>query len=366
MLLCIDTVMLVTSCCITTCPMTLSVWMSAICSIAVPDKNTGPSALPVVQAMPAPSGSKNMKPLEGEYASLGCMFSKVPVKKEVMVDSSPETSTKVGTSIVASEAPSDGSHETGAEKPVAEQPVDENPVAAKPLPEKKTFVERFFKTKENYNAFNYRLSKCEKETRDEYMRLNKEGEDDEIMEFTKAIMNSRAQVPADFFGRKRKIEETKEKIGDEGWMSWSKAVTIEGEDVLLDMIQSGAIESRVHPKLSADSKIPYPKNLQVYMVQEKIRKCDATTDEVTLQEASEVDAERHENWLKEFHTAKMELKPSSSSSPGPEQYGRSSNAGDSGDAQSEASKSHHAVTTQCTGYTYDESRRLQSSTSARM
>ena len=86
--------------------------------------------------MPASSGSKMAKPLEGEYADLGCMFSKAHVKKEVQVDSSPETSTKVGTSIVASEAPSDGSHVTVASKPVAEQPVDENPVAAKPLPEK--------------------------------------------------------------------------------------------------------------------------------------------------------------------------------------------------------------------------------------
>ena len=74
-------------------------------------------------------------------------------------------------------------------------------------------------------------------------------------------------------------------------MSWSKAVTIEGEDVLLDMIQSGAIESRVHQQLSAYSKIPYPKRLQVYMVEEKIRKFDKTKDETTLQETSEVDAE---------------------------------------------------------------------------
>ena len=143
-------------------------------------------------------------------------------------------------------------------------------------------------------------------------------------------------------------------------MSWSKAVTIEGEDVLLDMIQSGAIESRVHPKLSADSKIPYPKNLQVYMVEEKIRKCDATKDETTLQETSEVDAERHENWLEEFHTAKMELKPSSSSA-GPEQSGRISNAGDNADALSDAPRQLHGPT-----YKYDENQRLQSSTSARM
>ena len=78
--------------------------------------------------MPASSGKKMAKPLEGEYADLGCMFSKAHIKKEVHIDSSPETSTKVGSHTAASEAPSVGSHET-----VASMPVDEKPVAEKQL-----------------------------------------------------------------------------------------------------------------------------------------------------------------------------------------------------------------------------------------
>ena len=106
-------------------------------------------------------------------------------------------------------------------------------------------------------------------TRDEYQKIKQNGSEDEIIEFTKTIMNSKQPVPADYFARKRKIEEVKEKIGDEGWISWKKALTYEGEDVLLELVQSGALESRVHPKLPKGSKIAYPMNLQVYYVEEK-------------------------------------------------------------------------------------------------
>ena len=56
--------------------------------------------------------------------------------------------------------------------------------------------------------------------------------------------------------------------------------------------------------------------------------------------------------MKEFHTAKMELKPSSSSA-GPEQSGRSSNAGDNADALSEAPRQVHGPT-----YKYDEKSKI--------
>ena len=51
----------------------------------------------------------------------------------------------------------------------------------------------------------------------------------------------------------------------------NKALTYEGEALLLELVQSGALDSRVHPKLPKGSKIPYPMNLQVYYVEEKIR-----------------------------------------------------------------------------------------------
>ena len=77
--------------------------------------------------MPAPNDKKMAKPhpdLE-KYADLGCMFDRARVKKELQVDSSPETSTKVAPHSAASEAPSVGSHETVASTPVAEKPVAE-------------------------------------------------------------------------------------------------------------------------------------------------------------------------------------------------------------------------------------------------
>ena len=94
------------------------------------------------------------------------------------------------------------------------------------------------------------------------------------------------------------------------------------------------------------SKIPYPKNLRVYMVVD-IHKTDATKDETTLQESSSVDAERHAGWLQEFHTAKMELKPSSSAA-GPERAGQSSHAGDTASVLSEAPSAGNQSTTQGT------------------
>ena len=87
--------------------------------------------------MPASNDKKMAKPvpgLEGEYADLGCMFTRARVKKELQVDSSPETSTKVATHSAASEAPSVGSHETVASAPLAEKPVAEKSVSAEPHP----------------------------------------------------------------------------------------------------------------------------------------------------------------------------------------------------------------------------------------
>ena len=48
-----------------------------------------------------------------------------------------------------------------------------------------SFVDMIFGTKDNYNTFNYRLSKCEVLTRDEYQKIKQNGSEDEIIEFTK-------------------------------------------------------------------------------------------------------------------------------------------------------------------------------------
>ena len=87
----------------------------------------------------------------------------------------------------------------------------------------------------------------------------KEGADTEIIEFSKTIMNPQRPIPADFFGRKRKIDETQQKHNEEGWRSWAKACNLEGESVLLEQTESGAIERRVHPKLQKGPKSSGPR-----------------------------------------------------------------------------------------------------------
>ena len=61
--------------------------------------------------------------------------------------------------------------------------------------------------------------------------------------------------------------------------------------------------------------------------------------------------------MKEFHTAKIELKPYSSSSAGPERAGRSSNAGDTASAFSEAPSAGNQSTTQG-AHAYDEKTKI--------
>ena len=89
--------------------------------------------------MPASSDKKMAKSLPDleKYADLGCMFDRARVKKELQVDSSPETSTKAAPHSAASGAPSVGSHETGASMPVDEKPVAEKKTVAAELNEGK-------------------------------------------------------------------------------------------------------------------------------------------------------------------------------------------------------------------------------------
>ena len=64
--------------------------------------------------------------------------------------------------------------------------------------------------------------------------------------------------------------------------------------MLLELVETRAIASRIHPKLSTTSKVPYPKNLQVWMSTETSTKKKETCDEETLAEGTEVNPETHE------------------------------------------------------------------------
>ena len=112
---------------------------------------------------------------------------------------------------------------------------------------------------------------------------------------------NKGALPSDVLQRKRRYREVRDKETDEGWVSWSKAIQQEGEEVLLELVESGSIESRRHPKLPPTTTIKYPNNLQVYMVNERAKKTVGTADETELAEHEDATPECHENFINEYH-----------------------------------------------------------------
>ena len=195
--------------------------------------------------------------------------------------------------------------------PLAEPAQAPDSAAQTPVVEsaKSTLVDRVFGTKSCYNKFSYRLQQAGPEVAQEYTELKAEGDEEKLKSFVEVIMNSKGVPPADIINRKRRKVEEVTTNSQEGWVAWSKAARDEGEDVLLELVESGTIKSRPRPGLPADSKIKYPNNLQVLIITEKIKKKDGAIDETTLTETRDPEQpEEHEEFLKDFTAHKMEIK----------------------------------------------------------
>jgi hypothetical protein len=143
----------------------------------------------------------------------------------------------------------------------------------------------------------------------EYKEIQVQGNYEALQEFVEMIVTSRGALPANAISRKRKhIDETTNDI-EEGWVSWATAAKAEGEDVLLELLETGEIPNRRHPKLSLASKIRYPNDLQVFLSHEKVHKKEEAHDETELTETMDAEqAHDHETFLKEFTAAKMNAK----------------------------------------------------------
>ena len=141
-------------------------------------------------------------------------------------------------------------------------------------PPKETMVDHFFGTKQLYNSFAYKLTKQSAETKSKYNKLLQkwkagDGTIDEVMQdLIQKVIESKGPI----IQRKRKRIETNVKDTEEGWVSWEVAKTIEGEKILLELVESGAVPARKHIKLPANTKIPYPDHLQVFISAEKSKK----------------------------------------------------------------------------------------------
>ena len=184
--------------------------------------------------------------------------------------------------------------------------------------------------KQRYNQFNYRIRTAHEDVKAYYKELVAAKDSEGLEQFMNDVIGMAGNIPGDFISRKRKTVDEDESEERAGWMSWAKAAEIEGADVLLEMVQAGTVQSRRHPHLPASSKVQYPNNLQVRLVQQEEIKGKRTSDEDTLAERDAVDSHSHENFVKTFMATKVKNKHIAASS-----CGASSVASDAEDARSD-------------------------------
>ena len=229
--------------------------------------------------------------------ALGCMFNKMVIKQEPI---EPPDSQAPTTAAASDDKKEQAPTIAAASHDKKEQQPD-------------SYVDRTFGGKARYNRFSYRLKQAGPELTQQYEELKDAKENTEKYErlktFIETIVTSRGILPADAICRKRRKVDEVTKNSEEGWVAWSKAARDEGEDVLLELVESGAIKSRPRPDLLANSKIKYPNNLQVFIVNETIKKKEGAVDETELTETADPEEPaEHEEFLKSFTADKVQLK----------------------------------------------------------
>jgi hypothetical protein len=162
--------------------------------------------------------------------------------------------------------------------------------------------------KKNYNKFNYRLRGSSDEVKSYFKELSKSKDTEAMEKFMSEFVSLGGKVPDDFISRKRKIVDEESVTELAGWIAWEEAAAKEGSEALLAMVTAGTVDSRRHLKLPENSKIEFPKNLQIRFVSETTAKKKATVNEKTLNEHEDVTPECHEDFVKEFAMSKINNK----------------------------------------------------------
>ena len=107
-----------------------------------------------------------------------------------------------------------------------------------------------------------------------------------------------------FFNKFRTVEEVTESGSEWAWISWKKLTDEEGDDVAMEMINNGTVESRMHKNLKQDSKLKWPQTHQFRRVADvgsnKTRKTDTTAlqDEAKTEVTDSVLETFNETWDK--------------------------------------------------------------------
>ena len=152
--------------------------------------------------------------------------------------------------------------------------------------------------KSMYNKFNYRISK-NPELKVHYQKLCKAKNQEQIAAFVQEVANIRGKIPQDYIQTFRSFEDSLNSLAVEGWQPWKKAADDYGEDVLLEMVNSGKVAAKINPDLPPDSKVSYPRNQVVLITAESTVKKKKTMEKKSLHEFQESTPDSHEAFLKE-------------------------------------------------------------------
>ena len=134
--------------------------------------------------------------------------------------------------------------------------------------------------KAKYNAFSYRLRSSPDVIRERYAALKDSKDTDAINAFVDEIIDMRGKYDEDSLKRFRTVRESDTQHDRSTCVSWKEAVTkYFDEDVLMELLSCGSIESRKNPALPKGSNVPWPRNQEIYYTRSAHDKKRKTTDE---------------------------------------------------------------------------------------
>jgi len=145
----------------------------------------------------------------------------------------------------------------------------------------------------NY-GFQYKKKFMDKDLQAEWDKLNAQ-KDGTKNALKREFINEAMALPGNsfdspFFNKFRKIDEVSESGSGWAWVSWKKFCDDEGEEVAMEMITSGNVESRPHKGLKPDTKLKYPMTHQFRKVTEKGANKTIKTDTQMLRDKEDPEA----------------------------------------------------------------------------
>jgi len=142
-----------------------------------------------------------------------------------------------------------------------------------------------------YNTFNYNLKKVHEDVQEAlkeyYKKLTQDkiGNAAEIKSLMECVIETKGtKIPPKVMEHLRKTRDVTSTNEGGAWIPWKEAVAKYGEDILTEMVIAKTIASRTNAMLPPNSKIEWPRNLEVAALTEswnnKRMSIDETSNEV--------------------------------------------------------------------------------------